>query len=307
MIELAIMIEGQDGLTWPRWKRLANAAESLGFAGLYRSDHFTNADPPDKDSLELWTSLTWLAGSTRRIEFGPLVSPVSFRHPAFTARMAAAVDDLSGGRLSLGMGAGWQQREHEHFGFDLLDVPQRFARFEEGLEVVSRLLQGAAPVDFDGRYFRLKQALLLPRPGRPGGPPITIGGNGVKRTLPMVVKYASEWNAVYLTPQKFVALNRQVDALLAAAGRAASSLRRSLMHGCFFGKDEAAVQRKLGSRSRERLSQVGVVAGTSGQVVDQLGQFAEAGVQRIMLQWLEMDDLEGLEALAKDVLPQVMK
>src|SRR5574338_1726373 len=102
MVEIAIMIEGQDGLTWPRWMRLARAVEDLGFAGLYRSDHFTNAAPPDKESLELWVSLTWLASNTRRIEFGPLVSPVSFRHPIFTARIGAQVDDLSGGRLRLG-------------------------------------------------------------------------------------------------------------------------------------------------------------------------------------------------------------
>jgi alkanesulfonate monooxygenase SsuD/methylene tetrahydromethanopterin reductase-like flavin-dependent oxidoreductase (luciferase family) len=108
VLEIAIMLEGQNGLNWPRWQKLAAAVEDLGFVGLYRSDHFTNADGPDLDSLELWVSLTWLASHTRRIEFGPLVTPFSFRHPAFTARMACAVDDLSGGRLTLGVGAGWQ-------------------------------------------------------------------------------------------------------------------------------------------------------------------------------------------------------
>src|SRR5512139_245600 len=141
MLEVAIMIEGQNGLTWPRWQRLAEAVEQLGFAGLYRSDHYTNANPPDKDSLELWISLAWLASHTSRIEFGPLVSPISFRHPTMTARMAAAVDDLSGGRLVLGLGAGWQQREHTHFGWDLLDLKGRFERFEEGLMVISSLLK----------------------------------------------------------------------------------------------------------------------------------------------------------------------
>jgi alkanesulfonate monooxygenase SsuD/methylene tetrahydromethanopterin reductase-like flavin-dependent oxidoreductase (luciferase family) len=110
-MELALMIEGQQGLTWKRWQRLARAAEDLGFVGLYRSDHFTDPRPPDRDALELWISLAWLASNTERIEFGPLVSPVSFRHPVITAKMAAAVDDLSNGRLQLGMGAGWQERE----------------------------------------------------------------------------------------------------------------------------------------------------------------------------------------------------
>src|SRR5512147_2464640 len=172
MLEIAIMLEGQNGLTWPRWQKIVRLVEEAGFIGLFRSDHFTNANPPDKESLELWTSLTWLACNTKRIEFGTLVTPFSFRHPALTARMAAAVDDLSGGRLTLGMGAGWQEREHKLFGFDLLDIPGRFARFEEGLECVTRLLRSDEPVTFGGKYFQLDGAQVLPRPQRTGGPRI---------------------------------------------------------------------------------------------------------------------------------------
>src|SRR3954452_5152331 len=155
-LDIAIMLEGQDGLNWSRWQRIAEAAESLGFAGLYRSDHFTNPQGPHKDSLELWTSFTWLASHTRRIEFGPMVSPVSFRNPVVTAWTAAAVDDLSGGRLHLGLGAGWQEREHRSYGFDLLDVDRRFKRFEEGLEVVTRLLECDTPTAFDGEFYHLE-------------------------------------------------------------------------------------------------------------------------------------------------------
>lgn len=306
-MEIAIMIEGQDGLTWPRWQRLAEAVEGLGFVGLYRSDHYTNARPPDKASLELWVSLTWLAGHTRRIEFGPLVSPVSFRHPTMTARMAAAVDDLSGGRLTLGMGAGWQEREHTNYGWDLLDVAERFARFEEGLEVVTRLLHSDTPVGFDGRFFRLKEGILLPRPQRPGGPPILIGGNGRRRTLPLVVRYATEWNAVYITPQRFSELNRHLDDLLAVAGRDPQEVRRSLMVGTLFGRDEAEVARKLAARNRTaaEMQALGLAVGAGNSFVDQLGQWQAAGVQRVMLQWLDQDDLDGLEALATVVLPQI--
>jgi alkanesulfonate monooxygenase SsuD/methylene tetrahydromethanopterin reductase-like flavin-dependent oxidoreductase (luciferase family) len=167
-MDIALMVEGQDGLTWPRWQRLARAAEDFGFAGLYRSDHYTNGGPPDKESLELWVALTWLASHTTRLAFGPIVSPVSFREPTMTARMAAAVDDLAGGRLQLGLGAGWQEREHQKFGFDLLEVGPRFARFEEGLEVISRLLRSDEPVSFAGDYYTLREAVLLPRPGAPG-------------------------------------------------------------------------------------------------------------------------------------------
>src|SRR5256712_9779965 len=139
-MDIAIMVEGQDGLTWSRWQGIAKAVERLRFAGLYRSDHFTNAIPPDKDSLELWTSLTWLASHTRRIEFGPLCTPTSFRHPAFTARMAAAVDDLSGGRLTFGLGAGLEDRGPAKLWVDLFGIEARLFRYYKILGALSPLL-----------------------------------------------------------------------------------------------------------------------------------------------------------------------
>jgi F420-dependent oxidoreductase-like protein len=306
-MEVAIMVEGQNGLNWVRWQRLATAVEELGFVGLYRSDHYTNANPPDLDSLELWVSLTWLASHTRRIEFGPLVTPVSFRQPTMTARMATAVDDLSNGRLTLGVGAGWQEREHHNYDWQLLDVAERFRRFEEGVQIISHLLQKDEPLDYAGSYYQLHEAVLLPRPQRPGGPPILIGGNGPQRTLPMAARYASEWNAVYIPPATFAERSRMLDELLVAHGRTSPSIRRSLMTGCWFGKDDTAVQAKLAPRNLtlEEAQQRGIVAGTGAQIVAQLGEFAAAGVQRVMLQWLDLDDLEGLEGLATAVLPQL--
>jgi F420-dependent oxidoreductase-like protein len=304
MLEIAIMIEGQNGLNWPRWQKIVRLVEELGFVGLFRSDHFTNSNPPDLDSLELWTSLTWLAANTERIEFGPLVTPFSFRHPAFTARMASAVDDLSNGRLVLGLGAGWQEREHHLFGFDLLDPDARFDRFEEGVQVVTRLLQSDEPVHFEGRYYQVRGATLLPRPQRLGGPRILIGGNGEKRTLSYVARYGNEWNCVTLSPQDFAALNQRLDALLKEAGREPESVRRSMMTGCVFGKDDQALQKKFTARGRtaDQLRQRGVVAGNAQEVNEQLRELEQAGLQRIMLQWLDLDDLEGLNALAKAVL-----
>jgi F420-dependent oxidoreductase-like protein len=307
---VAIMIEGQNGLNWPRWQRIAQSVEELGFAGLYRSDHFTNANPPDIDSLELWISLAWLASHTSRIQFGPLVTPLSFRHPAHTARMAAGVDDLSGGRLTLGLGAGWQEREHDNFGFDLLEVPDRFTRFEEGLQLVKRLLKSDEPVDFEGEYFQVKEAILLPRPSRSGGPPVLIGGNGRKRTLPLAARYADEWNAVYQTPENFASLNAELDELIEKQGRQAGEVRRSLMTGCVFGADDRQVEQKVaartgGKRSVEELRKLGPVVGTANEIVDQLGLLEEAGVEGIMLQWLDLDDIQGLEGMAKGVLPHI--
>lgn len=305
MIEVALMIEGQDGLNWSRWQRIAEAVEELGFAGLFRSDHFTNPNPPDLDSLELWVSLTWLASHTRRIEFGPLVTPLSFRHPVHTARIAAQVDDLSGGRLVLGVGAGWQVREHASFGFELLDVPGRFARFREGLEVITRLLRSDEPVSFEGQFYRLQDARLLPRPRRPGGPPLLIGGNGPKRSLPLAARYADEWNGVFLPAARYAELSRQLDELLHEEGRQPGDVRRSLMTRVVFGRDDAEVRRLLGGQTADEARDRGIIVGTAAAVVDQLGRLAEAGVQRVMLQWLELDDLDRLVAMGQTVLPQL--
>jgi len=303
-MDIAIMLEGQQGLNWPRWQRMALAVEELGFAGLYRSDHFTNPEPPDMDSLELWISLAWLASHTKRIEFGPMVSPVSFRHPVWTARMAKDVDNLSGGRLILGVGAGWQEREHSNFGFDLLPLAARFARFEEGLEVITRLLREEAPVDFAGDYYQLQDALLLPRAERPGGTRVLIGGNGEKRTLPLAARYANEWNGVFLPAARYAERNQRLTALLEEEGRNPQTVRRSLMTRVVYGRDEAALQTQLNEMgttadaARER----SMVVGTAAAVQDQLGRLAEVGVQRVMLQWMALDDLDGLAALAEAVL-----
>ena len=259
-MELALMIEGQQGLTWKRWQRLARAAEDLGFVGLYRSDHFTDPRPPDRDALELWISLAWLASNTQRIEFGPLVSPVSFRHPVISAKMAAAVDDLSNGRLQLGLGAGWQEREHTHYGFELLDIPQRLARFQEGLEVVTRLLKSDEPVTFSGTYYRLQDAPLLPRPQRAGGPPIVIGGG--RSVLSFAARYAARAQcaprrtvgATGTTSERCAALTYDHRHLRAqrAGGRAESPVKR---------KDRRGPARRWHTR-RNRSRAGAAVAGT---------------------------------------------
>jgi alkanesulfonate monooxygenase SsuD/methylene tetrahydromethanopterin reductase-like flavin-dependent oxidoreductase (luciferase family) len=259
------------------------------------------------DSLELWVSLTWLASHTQHIQFGSLVSPLPFRHPTMTARMATAVDDLSGGRLVLGLGAGWQEREHTHFGFSLLDIKERFRRFEEGLEVITRLMSSDEPVDFQGKYFSLKDAILLPRPIRAGGPPILVGGNGERYTLPLVARYASEWNAVFIGAKEFQRLDTRLDELLRAQGRPPKDVRRSLMTGCVFGRDRAEVNRKVEIRTQGKstvgdLSNRGLIVGTAPEIVEQLEKLEQAGLQRIMLQWLDLDDLTGLEAMAKGII-----
>jgi F420-dependent oxidoreductase-like protein len=305
VLEVAIMVEGQEGVGWDRWRRLARAVDDLGYAGFYRSDHFPNDQTGQfGDSLELWASLTWLAENTSRIEFGPLVSPVSFRHPVITAWQASSVDNLAGGRLRLGLGAGWNEWEHGTFGFDVLGTDQRFARFEEGLEVVTRLLRNEEPVSFEGEFYRLHDAMLLPRSPRPGGMPVVVGGNGVRRTLPLAAHYADEWNAVFLKAGAFEDLNARLDRLVREAGRTPEQLRRTLMTRVVFGRTEADVERRLDGTSRHHLPEA-ILAGTAGELVERLGCLSEAGVQRVMLQWLEVDDLDALETMAHSVLPQL--
>lgn len=316
-MDISIMIEGQEGVNWARWRRLAAEVEQLGFAGLFRSDHFTNAGPPDKDSLEMIVSLAYLASQTSRIHFGPCVAPLSFRDPVMLARQAAAIDDLSGGRMILGVGAGWQAREHALFGYELGDVPTRMDRFEEGLEVISRLLRSDKPVSYTGRFYQLSEAQLLPHPQHNGRPPIMVGGNGPKRTLPLVARYADHWNAVFVGPEQFVSLSATLDGLLREVGRPPQSLRRTLMTGTYFGSDAAELGRRLGRARANNPGQAGlsdeqlaawlnaerhVVAGTPEQARAQIAAYAAAGVEELFLQWIDVDDIAGLRAFARVAL-----
>ncbi|HEX8983491.1 MAG TPA: TIGR03560 family F420-dependent LLM class oxidoreductase [Ktedonobacterales bacterium] len=310
-IAISLIIEGQNGLTWPRWQRLIAEAEQLGFAGLFRSDHFTNGQGPLLAALESVVSLSYLADHTQRIHFGPLVAPLSFRDPTLLASQALALDDLSGGRMILGVGAGWQAREHAMFGHDLGDVSTRMARLEEGLEVLTRLLRSDEPTSYQGRFYQLQDAMLLPRPRRRGGPPLLIGGNGVRRTLPLAARYADIWNAVAVTPDEFRSLSTQLDDLLRVAGRPLDAVRRTLMNNIVFAANREGLAEKLavsdvGSALEEAVVSVQAsrrnIVGTPEMAREQIAAYAEAGVEELMLQWLDLDDIAGLRAFAQTVI-----
>ena len=318
MVAISIQIEGQNGLTWHYWKRLVTEVEELGFAGLFRSDHFTNAGPPDKDSLEMIVSLAYVADHTKHIHFGPLVSPISFRNPTILARQAAALDDLSNGRMILGLGAGWQDREHRLFGHNLGDIPTRMARFEEGLEVITRLFNSDKPVTYEGKFFQLREALLLPRPQRPRGPEIMIGGNGPKRTLPLVVRFADIWNGNFLSPATFEERSTTLDQLLRAAGRNPSEVKRTVMLGLTFGRDMTELDRRLSWRRDnpqyagksldkviEELSMNGTIIGTPDIILEQISAYSKVGADELVLQWFDLDDIDGLRDFATSVLPRI--
>jgi F420-dependent oxidoreductase-like protein len=320
MIEVSISVEGQTGLTWPLWRRWVAMAEARGFSGLYRSDHFTMPDPPDEDSLECIVSLAYLADHTHRVRFGPLVAPLSFRDPVMLARQAVALDDLSGGRMVLGVGTGWIEREHSLFGYELGDLQARFARLEEGLKVVTRLLKSDDAVSYEGQFYKLREAVLLPRPQREGGPPILIGGSGSERTPELAARFADVWNGIFMGPDTFRERSAALDVLLSNHGRQPHDVKRTLASLCFFGRTEDALERRvqlarewdddLASLPLEEALETlrtgwGAIAGSAEVAIEQIRAYEQAGVEELMLEWLDANDVEGAEAFAKDVLSRL--
>lgn len=317
MVALSISVEGMFGLTWPTWKQLVAHVEQLGFAGLYRSDHFTVPGPAYPDALELIVSLTYAAEHTQRIPFGSLVAPLSFRDPIMLARQAAALDDLSGGRMILGVGAGWMDREHSMFGYALGDVPTRIARLADGLEVISRLLRSEEPVTYEGRFYRLQEAQLRPRPQRSGGPPLLVGGAGPRRTLPLVARYAAIWSAQQLPPEGVRERSARLDALLREEGRPPTAVKRTLIAPVICGRTTTDLEERVRGMARilppmplDALlgllrSQFNAIVGTPEEVAAQIRAYGIAGIEELMVNWFTMEDIDGLRLLAEEVLPRV--
>ncbi len=318
-MRLSVLVEGAHGLTWPRWKEFVATTEQLGYTGLYGSDHFTLAgDPPDKDSLELMMSLAYAADRSERLQLGQLVSPVSVRDPVMLTRQMLALDDLSGGRMVFGIGAGWNVREHAMFGYDLGDIKTRMDRFAESLEVITRLMRSDEPVSYTGTYYRLANATLLPRPHRRGGPPLLIGGSGPKRTLPLVARYADIWNAVMVTPEVLREKLALLDSLIEKAGRALGDVARTLMTPVYCGKSTADLAHQAsGRRAAPALANLsdqelveqqrdrGAIMGTPEEVIARIRVYEALGVEEIMVQWFAQDDLTALHTIAADVMPKV--
>ena len=317
-MELSITIEGMFGLTWPRWEALTSAIERLGFAGCYRSDHFTLGNPPDADALEMIVSLTHLASHSKRVVMGPLVAPTSFRDPIMLVRQAMAIDDLSGGRMILGVGAGWMAREHEMFGYTLGDLKTRMDRLEEGLEVITRLIRSPEPVSFAGRFYTLREAQLLPRPARPT--PVMVGGKGPLRSLPMVARFADIWNCTPVPAAVYSERSELLDQLLVKQGRRPADVKRTVMLNVVVWRDGRDRARRL-ALARGALSalaglsdddteahlrdKIGAIVGEPDEVIARLRAYADAGAQEAMLQWVTLGDTEGLETLAELVMPSV--
>jgi F420-dependent oxidoreductase-like protein len=299
-MDIALMVEGQEGLTWPRWRAIAQTAEEVGFAGLYRSDHFTNPVGPYKDSLECWISLAYLATNTSHLDFGPLVSPISFRHPAMLVRQAAAIADLSGGRLQFAIGAGWQDREHNNYSYHLGSLQERMARFREAVQIIAHLLHSDTPLDFDGQHYHMHEAVLLPRPTY--RVPLVIGGGGRQVTLPLIAKYADEWNSGPRQPEDFAEVSAYLDGLVEKAGRPRNAVRRSMMIFLRTGRDQADLDRRLAAKPAGQ-GMRNLFIGTHAQLKERLRQLEAVGVQRAILNWFDdFDDVDGMAELGRAVL-----
>ena len=300
--DIGIMIEGQDGLNWERWQRIVRTVEDSGYQSLFRSDHFTNTNGPVKDALELWASLTWLADHTERIEFGPLVTPITFRHPAITAQNAAAVNELSGGRLVLGMGTGWQDREHRAYDIYFPELSERYEMLEDGLEVVTRLLNGNGNASYDGTHYSLDNTRLT-LPTQPTT--MLIGGNGPNKTMPLAARFADEWNAVYLDRETYRERYDHMHSLLDDSGRSADDFTFSLMTRVIYGQTQADLDSKLSgmNHSADDLRERGLIVGVGDAIIEQVEAWAALGVERFMLQWIEQDDTDGLAAMSEVLVP----
>src|SRR3954454_8713926 len=233
------MIEGQEGVTWEHWCALAEACEQHGVETLFRSDHYISQSAETTNvAHDAWTTLAGLAARTRTLRLGTLVTPATFRLPGLLANAAATVDHISGGRIELGLGAGWMEREHRAYGFPfpetsegLAACPPGLARFAEQLEIVHRLWTDER-VDFHGTYYSLDDAPAQPKPLQQPHPPILVGGSGTRGTAEPAARFADEYNTPFVSPDEFARIRAKVEAACETTGR---SLRYSTMTGCLIG------------------------------------------------------------------------
>lgn len=301
MTQVGIMIEGQEGLNWERWRRICHDTDTLGFASLRRSDHLISlADDGKRDCIECWESLAMAAEWTKRIEFGPMVSPMTFRLPGVLAKMAASVDNLSGGRLILGIGAGWNENEHQQFHIPFYTAKERFDHLEAAIPILKEAWEKSNP-----------------KPAR-NPIPLLIGGEGRKRTLPLAAREAAEWNHSALDPKAFTELREVLEQNCRDIGRDPSTIKRSVMTSYIIGRDRSEllerarqvgqILRRLKGMTPEQVLENRKDAwfiGTPEEIAHRMRELARAGIDLFMLQHFLLDDSQALQLLAQEVIPAV--
>ena len=305
-MQLRIFTEPQQGATYDDLLAVARAAESLGFEGFFRSDHYLHMGGDGLPGpTDAWTTLAGLARETSTIRLGTLVSPATFRLPGPLAVTVAGVDQMSGGRVELGLGVGWFEAEHEAYGIPYPGPRERYDLLEEQLAVITGMWATDAGRTFShrGEHYPVVDSPALPKPVQAGGVPIIMGGAARRRSASLAARYAAEFNAAFRPADDSARLFARVRAACAELGRDADELVYSAAQVVCLGKDEASVRRRADAIGREveELRENGLT-GTPAEVVDKLGRFAEAGATRVYLQVLDLSDLEHLEDIAAALL-----
>ena len=286
-MRIALMVEGQEGVSWDEWLALAVACEKHGIEALFRSDHYlSQAAPDERAATDAWTLLAALSARTEKLRLGTLVSPVTFRHPAVVAKSAATVDHVSGGRVEVGMGAGWMELEHERFGIPFPETRERLGMLAEHLEIVDRLLR--------------EDLLIVQKPR----PPLIVGGSAGRGTAEPAARFADEYNTFGVDPAEAARRRKRLEEACERAGRDPSTLRFSVMTPFVLGRDHARrfVQRfPNAGRADEWFEELRGrgLAGSQVDLVDGLREFEAAGVERVMLQHIVHDDLDVVAALGE--------
>ncbi|CAN5585484.1 LLM class F420-dependent oxidoreductase [soil metagenome] len=307
-MDLRIFVEPQQGASYDQQLAVAQRAEALGFDAFFRSDHYLNMGdgaglPGPTDS---WVTLGAIARETSTIRLGTLVTSVTFRHPGPLAISVSQVDDMSNGRVELGLGAGWFDAEHLAYGIPFPPLGERFDRLEETLEILQGMWHTPVGETFDhhGEHYTVENSPALPKPVQPVGPPIIIGGVGKKRTPELVARFATEYNTPFIGVDDAISANARVDDACIALDRDPVSVRRSAAQVLCLGADEAEVVRRAAAIGREpaELRENGL-AGTPDEILERMADFSRIGVTRMYLQVLDLDDLEHLDLVAAAIKP----
>jgi F420-dependent oxidoreductase-like protein len=306
---LRVFTEPQQGASYDDLLRVAKATEHLGFDAFFRSDHYLAMGVEGlPGSTDAWITLAGLARETARIRLGTLVSSVTFRYPGTLAISVAQVDQMSGGRVELGLGAGWYEAEHRAYGMRFPDVHERFDQLEEALEVVNGLWSAPIGTTYShaGAHFPIEDSPALPKPVQTPRPPIIVGGGGARRTPELAARYADEFNRGFVSVEDTEKQFARVRAACDAAGRAADSLVYSVAQTVCCGSDDAEIRRRADAIGvdLDDLRLTGL-AGTPDELVDKIGRFGAVGATRVYLQTLDLADLDHLELIASQVLPQL--
>jgi F420-dependent oxidoreductase-like protein len=309
-MRLRIFTEPQQGASYGTIRRVAKAAEDLGFDAFFRSDHYLkmgdgSGEPGPTDA---WATLAALAVETTTIRLGTLVTAATFRLPGPLAITVAQVDEMSGGRVEFGLGAGWYDGEHRAYGIPFPPLKERFDRFEEQLAIITGLWSTPAGQTFsyDGAHYSLTDSPALPKPVQRPKVPVIIGGGGPRRTPALAARYADDFNAAFRPVEETAAAFERVRGACTEAGRDPASMTFSAANLVCCGKDEAELARRAAAIGRDlkELRSTGLV-GTPAEIVDKIGAYGEAGATTVYLQILDLADLDHLDLLASQVLPQV--